>query len=222
MARQRRTMVWFGGLLVMMGALALAACGGSSAASRPTATATPSAQGILQSVKNGSYKDGAFTITLSGTSSGTTFDGSGSGKFTTTPGRASMTITANVSGQQVEIDIVSDDATSTTYTRIPLLSDKWTKAASDSSGFSTGSLGSFEMTNPTLVGTEQLNGTSVYHITGTDSTDATATDDLYVRTDNNQPVRYSVKSTGSTATIDFTSFNTGISIDLPPADQVEG
>ncbi len=222
MSRQRRATLWFGGTLVMLGALALSACGGTSAASNPTATATPSAQSILQNVSKGSYKDGAFTITISSSADGTAFDGSGSGKFTTSPSRASMTISATIAGQAVEIDVVSDDATSTTYTRIPLLSTQWTKSSSDSSGFGTGSLGSFDMTNPTLVGTEQINGVNVYHVQGQDTTDTTATDDLYARTDNYQPVRFSVKSTGSNATIDFTSFNTGITIDLPPTDQVQG
>lgn len=173
-------------------------------------------------MSKGSYKVGAFTITLSGTSSGTAFDGSGSGKFTTSPGRASITINATVSGQQVEIDVITDDSTNTTYTRIPLLSSPWTKSPIGSSGFNTGSLGNFQMTNATLVGTEQVNGVAVYHVQGQDSTDSTATGDLYARTDTYQPVRYAVKSSGTTATIDFTSCNSSITINLPPADQVQG
>jgi outer membrane lipoprotein-sorting protein len=219
MTRFRKATLGLGGMVVLLGVLALAACGGSSAAAKPTAT--PDAQSILQKVQAGSYKDGTFTITLSGTSSGTSFTGTGSGKFTTSPGRASMTLTATVSGQQVEIDIITDDTTSTTYTRIPLLSDKWTKASTSSSGFGAGSVGTFNLQNATLLGTEQLNGVTVYHLQGQDTTDAGTKDDFYVRTDTYQPVRVVAKSSDSSATIDFTSFNTGITIDLPPASQVQ-
>jgi Zn-dependent alcohol dehydrogenase len=211
---------WLGGAALLTALLALGACSGPGGASA-TATATPNAQTILQKVKAGNYKDGAFNISLSGTVSGTAFTGTGTGKFTTSPSRASLTLMAPISGQNVAIDIITDGSTNTAYIKVPLLSPKWSKASSASAGIGAGSVGSFNLQNAKLLGTEQLNGVTVYHLQGQDASSVGATDDLYVRQDNYQPVRYTIKSATTSATIDFTSFNTGVTIALPPPDQVQ-
>jgi hypothetical protein len=79
--------------------------------------------------------------------------------------------------------------------------------------------------NAKLVGAETLNGVNVWHLTGTgNSGGSNVAYDLYVRQDNYYPVKLVGKSSGTdqgTLTIDFTGVNTGATISLPPADQVQ-
>jgi hypothetical protein len=82
----------------------------------------------------------------------------------------------------------------------------------------------------TLVGSDTVDGTAVWHIKGTTSQSATTqtgesgTTDMYVAKDRYLPKKVVERLTGSAAgtfTLLFTSYDTGITIDLPPADQVQ-
>jgi hypothetical protein len=82
--------------------------------------------------------------------------------------------------------------------------------------------------NVTLVGSDTVDGTAVWHIKGTTTpttqSGESGTADLYVTKDKYLPKKVVETVTGSAAgtfTLLFTSYDTGITIDLPPADQVQ-
>jgi hypothetical protein len=221
-------------LAVLVGVLALSACG------LPGVNATPDAGTILQNVQKIQLKDAAFSFSFTGMVSSSvpaaptgTITGVGSGKITTSPQRADVTFSLPIAGQQIPLEVLYDGSTKSVYATSSLLSvvsqQSWLK-------ISLAQFGSFDLSpflnftqllNVSLAGTETLNGASVYHLTGSDSPSGTsATLDLYVRTDNYNPVRAVIKLNSviiGTATLDFTGINTGLAIDLPaPGDVVGG
>jgi hypothetical protein len=224
------------GALVLFGILALTACGaGLPGVAGPTAT--PNVQTILQRVQQAKYNDATFTLNFTGSFSGTTSTGTGNGKITKNPERADISLTLSVSGQQITVESITDKATNAAYTKISGLDlpgfdgSKWTKTdlgSSSSSLFDTSQITDFskDLKNLKLVGNDTVDGTKVWHITGTSTAGGqNSTIDMYVTQDGNYyPKKVVVTSTGSAAgtfTLDFTSFNTGITISLPPADQVQ-
>ena len=115
------------------------------------------------------------------------------------------------------LDIITDDATKTTYTRIPMLSDKWSKSATTSSS----EFGNLDIKNAKLIGTETVNGTVCYHLQGTSSSGSSTTGDYWVSQDKYYPVKMSAKtSDGGQFTMTFTGINSGATIDLPADTQV--
>src|SRR5256885_16586 len=139
-------------------ALALGGCGALRFGAAPTPT--PDAATILQRVTKASYRDATFSLTV--TSSGllgTTSNSTGSGAITTSPARTHITISspfdlpiptpsttpstapsatpsATPGPSQITIEIITDTATNTTYTRItglpaiggvPLSDGSWIK-----------------------------------------------------------------------------------------------
>ncbi|HKV83176.1 MAG TPA: hypothetical protein VJN88_01375 [Ktedonobacterales bacterium] len=234
--------VIFGSLLVV-GVLALAACGtGSGAGAKTTPTATPGAAQIVAHIKNLQFKDATFTMTFNFTTQGQTVSGSGGGKFTKNPDRSDIQLafplTVSGSTYNLQYEVITDGTTSytmiTSNPDIPGVSTggMWTKGTTDSSSSSspfgnTSQFGDFAtgLGSPTLVGTETVNGVATYHLKGTDTSTAGSSIDLYVRTDNYQPVKADFTETGSSSgnfTLVFTGFNSGISIATPPASQVTG
>lgn len=161
---------------MFLGMFALAGCGVSGVGG---ATATPDAATILQRAQaaSGQIRDATFTMKLDTSSLGTPFSGTGNGKVTTSPKRADIAFNFTVSGQQVNLEIITDAATSTGYLKFSGLSvpgfpaDKWKQVplgtaanlGADPSQFTDFG----KLKNPTLVGVEQLNGTAVYHLKAT-------------------------------------------------------
>jgi hypothetical protein len=224
----------FGALLVV-GVLALSACGIGGGKAKPTAT--PDAAQIVSKVKGLQFKDATFTVTLNFTTSGQTINGTGSGKITKSPDRSDIQFAfpLNVSGQSynVQIEVITDGTTSyTMLSGIPGLdtNGKWTKGDTGSSSSSNpfGNTSQFSdfanaLGSPTLVGTDTINGVAVYHLKGSDTSSSGGTVDMYVRTDNYQPVKADFTETGSTPgtfSLVFTAWNSGISISTPSPDQI--
>jgi hypothetical protein len=229
------------GSLLLVGVLALAACGTSGGgAAKTTPTATPGAAQIVDHVKNLKFKDATFTMTFTFDSQGTSVSGSGGGKFTKTPDRSDISLafplTVSGTSYNLQYEVITDGNDS--YTMISSTPDiagfttngMWTKGTTDSSSSTspfgnTSQFGDFAsgLGTPTLVGTETVNGVAVYHLKGTDTTTSGSTIDLYVRTDNYQPVKADFTETGTSSgnfTLIFTGYNSGISIAIPPASQV--
>lgn len=234
----RRGMRLSFGALLVMGVLALSACG-IGGGGKATPTATPNTAQIVAKVKALQFKDATFTMTANFTTSGQSINGTGSGKITKSPDRSDIQFTfpLTVAGASYNVQIEAITDGSTTYTKIdstpeiPGFSTNgiWTK---DTTGSGTGNLfgntsqfGDFSgiASNATLVGTDTVNGVAVYHLKGTDSSTSGGTVDMYVRKDNYQPVKADFTETGDTAgtfSLVFTGWNTGISISTPSPDQV--
>jgi hypothetical protein len=218
--------------LALFGVLALSACGVGGLGASATPTATPTAAMILQQAKQAKVTDATFTMTLNGTTSGTAFTGTGNGKLTTNPNRSDVTFNLTAAGLQIAFESITDAATNSTYTKYTspaiLATDKWKKSTSGAgaSPVDTSSLTNYgDLSNVTLVGKDTVNGAAVWHLKGSSaSTSAPGTADLYIRQDNYYPVKLDVQSTGATSgdfTLVFTAVNSGITISLPPADQVQ-
>ena len=217
-------------MLILLGALALAGCGGSSAASKPTAT--PDAATILASVKNvqSSYKDIEFSMSMAFTASGSTINGTFTGTQTSSPKRSDIVMNFTAAGQQVAGEVITDVATNTTYTKLtsPALpgvpAGTWTKSTG-SSAFIPIDPSTFSnlsgLTGITLKDSETLDGIQVWHLQASESTGgATGQADIYIRQDNNQLYEVVAHATGAasgTITFKITSVNTGATINLPPA-----
>lgn len=213
---KRRTITALGGFAAFaLSLFLLAACAAPGGAVGPTPT--PDGATIAQRVQNADIKDATFDMSLSMSQQGQTIDATGKGTLTRNPGRFSFTGNASVAGQQVALDIITDDATKTTYTRIPMLSDKWSKSATTSSS----EFGNLDIKNAKLIGTETVNGTVCYHLQGTSSSGSSTTGDYWVSQDKYYPVKMSAKtSDGGQFTMTFTGINSGATIDLPADTQV--
>lgn len=211
-------------MLVVAALFVFSGCGApGSTQAKPTPTLT--VQQILDKAQKAQLTDETFTMTMQGTASGTTLNVTGDGKGTENPARMAMTLSMEVSGTTLTMDMVIDMATNTTYTRITapesLASKTWTKATDTSSGIPTSDLQLTaqygKLTNAKLIGSEPVNGVNTYHIQGgIPSTGGTV--DVYVKQSDYLPVKMVVQSTGDTAlqvTIIYTAVNTGVTIDLP-------
>jgi hypothetical protein len=216
--------------IVTVGAVALlafAGCGLPTTSTQAKPTATPTAQQILTKAQSAHLTDETFTLTVQGTSNGTTLSVTGSGKATENPARVAMSLSTEVSGTTVALDEVIDGATSTSYTKITapasLATDTWTKTTSSSGPISGSDLQVLtqysKISNPKLIGKEQVNGVDTYHIQG-DVSGGSGTIDVYIRQSDYLPAKMALHSTGDAAidvAIIYTAVNTGISIDLPAA-----
>jgi hypothetical protein len=230
----------FAGLLmVALGMLALAACAGPAGlGAPPTPTATPTVSQILDHAKNAQIKDATFNLNFQGTAAGTTVSGNGTGTITTSPNRSDIKLTLNVQGTTVTVDVISDTDGKASYTKIsglnlPGVDDtKWTKGplTGGSSLVDTSQFTDFaNLTNAKLVGVETVNGQKVWHLQGTAAasagdTSASGTEDLFISQDKYYPVQVKIHTTGTAAadiTLTFTGVNTGATVALPPADQIQ-
>lgn len=231
----RRLGKWAGVPLLLgaLAALALTGCGINSLGGAK-ATATPNAQTILQRAQAVQINDLSFTMNLDSTFAGTAATGNGNGTFTKNPQRVQLSLALNSNGTSFTLQEIADVASSTSYTKISGLDlpgfngDKWIKSSLGGSAslFDPSQLTNYsQLTNAKLAGAETLNGVKVWHLTGTSSSSgSTGTYDVYVRQDNYYPVKSVVKTTGAdqgTITIDYTGVNTGATIALPPASEVQ-
>jgi hypothetical protein len=234
----RRLAAWLMPAL-LVGVMSLAACGASSTSTQATPTPTLSAQQILQNADHATISDMAFTLSGTENISGTTGSITGSAKVTKSPARVEMTITIPYTGTQLSVSFIVDAPTSTVYIKfgpnaLGVPSNVWYKDSTTGTlGSSFASIGSqltsptnyTNLQNPTLVGSETINGVAVWHIRGTDSSGSTptagatstsgVTDDLYLRQDNYYPVKVVITGDGANLTVNVTSVNTGITITLP-------
>lgn len=235
----RKQALWLLPALVL-GAVVVAGCGvsggtggGAGSAAAATPTATPSASVILQKASAFKITSADLAMTFNGTADGKAITGTFEEKLTETPKRSDTTFSFTSGGQQFEGETISDDATNATYTKLTqpsiLNTGKWIK----SSG--TGASGMIDpstftdfkdVTNAKLVGTDNINGVAVWHLTGTSTgSGSDLTGDVYIAQSDYHPVRMSGKvggSTPATVSIDYKAVNSSsISISLPPADQVQ-
>lgn len=224
--------------LVLVAAAVVAGCGvGPVDTAKPTAT--PGAQTILQNAQKVKINDATFTLSFSGSFAGKTATGNGNGQITENPKRSHITLNFTSESQQFSIENITDTSTNASYSKISgldlpgLSGDKWIKSSlGNTGGDATGSLLDTSnltdysaLKNATLVGTEQINGYTCWHIKSeTTSSGTKANADIYFRQDNYYPVEDKITTTGTapgTFTITFTAINSGISIQVPPADQVQ-
>lgn len=212
----------------------------SSPLGRPAATPTPqlTAQQILTNAKNAKLTDETFTLSMKSTAPATpeatpsaigSLSATATGKATTNPERISMSMNMTLAGTQVALDMVMDVPTKTTYTKITapasLATNTWQKSADTSGLFSASDmqlLPSYDkITNPKLIGSEQVNGVDVWHVQGTTNVSGTdETLDVFVRKADYLPAKMvahmpSSSGAGLDVTVVYTAVNTGISIDLP-------
>ena len=107
------------GALLLMGVLALSACG-LGGGGKATPTATPDAAQIVAKVKALQFKDATFTMTANFTTSGQNISGTGSGKITKNPDRSDIQfafpLTAAGATYNVQFEAITDGTT--TYTKI--------------------------------------------------------------------------------------------------------
>ena len=171
--------------------------------------------------------------------SGVSLTFTGNGKFTLSPARSQFTLQGNLLGTQTTIDDITADgydyvktSPATTYTKT---------ASGTNSTFGVGGnvvSGIGNLKNPTLIGIETVDGYQTYHLHGTSvaaTPDPTATtpaspanEDLWVKTQNFYPVKVTMNEDTTTAgqattdnvTITFTSWNTGLTIAVPPPSEV--
>lgn len=225
---------------MMFGVLLVSGCSNASGVSMPGVSSPPSAQTILQNVQKAHFNDVTFTLNVTGSFSGTSGSGTGTGKVTKHPERSDINLTILLDGQQVTLEVITDVATNTEYSKItgspiPGSSDMWIKTprgGTSSSLVDTSQITSYlnGLSNVTLVGSDTVDGTAVWHIKGTTSQSATTQTgesgmtDMYVTKDGYLPKKVVERLTGAAAgtfTLLFTAYDTGIIINLPPADQVQ-
>jgi hypothetical protein len=239
MRQQRKPLVWIGGMLLVLGSLALAGCSVTGLASKPTPTSTPSAATILEgavNVQKTGTKDVEFSMNLSLTTNGTAVTGDIKGTETTSPNRVDLVFTnLTAEGQQFSGEIITDAATNATYvkftnssfTEIPV--GQWIETTGggsinplpiDPTQFADLS----QMTGAKLVGTEKLDGIDVWHLQATKTVSgSTSQIDIYIRQDNNQLYELVANETGTSTgsvTLKITGVNTGATISLPPPSAV--
>src|SRR5262249_27783057 len=230
--------LWAGVALLLLVAVAFVACGssggtsGSRSGSSATATGAPDAASILQQVRSAStnIRDATFKIAATSPAASQSLNGTGTGKLTRSPDRVQVSLNGNVGGQQGAFDIILDKGTSVTYVRAPQQSEKWLKVPAAAG--STEDIGNFNLTHPALVGEATINGEPSYHLRGLEeaaaattpgATPATASaaTDLWVTKNSYYPVRSVTKAEdGTTVTVNFTSVNTGVTVELPPSAQI--
>lgn len=229
-----------GFVMVALGLLSLAACAGPAGlGAPPTPTATPTVPQILDHAKNAKIKDTTFQLNFQGTALGEAVSGTGSGTVTTSPNRAEIKLTLSAQGTTFTLDTIADNDTKTSYTKLSGLNlpgldgSKWIKApltGGSSSLIDTSQFTDYSsLRDAKLVGVETVNGQKVWHLRGTASpssgdTSASGTEDLFISQDKYYPVQEKIHTTGTAAadiTLTFTAVNSGATVALPPADQIQ-
>lgn len=238
--------VALGAILALLAMGALAGC----SMGVPSVT-IPSASSILDKAKNPGWKDATFNFTskVQGASSlgPVTSSETGNGKLTTNPQRSDITFSGTTSVGSTQApssgEVITDGTTAYIKTAGQTM---WTKLSSadvqNSAGGAAAGAGLTSLTNLKniqFVGAETINGVGTWHVKGDTSGSASAsgisgtvtgTVNLWVRQDNFYPVKIvvhqDVTSSQGNGTVDetvqFTSWDTGLTITPPPADQVQG
>lgn len=217
---------------LLLGVLAVAGCG-ISGVGGAAPTVVPNATTILQKASAFKITSADLSMTLNGTADGKTISGTFEEKLTTNPKRSDVTYTFTSDDQQFQGETISDDATNASYTKLTqpaiLNTGKWVKSSGTGSAaiIDPSTFTDFkDVKNAKLVGTDNVNGVAVWHLTSDYTSDGSDfTGDVYIAQSDYHPVRISGKVTGSTPatiSIDYKSVNDGsVKISLPPADQVQ-
>jgi hypothetical protein len=249
----KRQLITFG--LVLCGTLSLTACDasgtttGSNGIGNSSSSSSPltSASAILSKAQSASYKDASLTYSNTSKSSGgggadVNTQLTGPGELTHNPSRSHLTLTGSINNQTVAIESITDGSTLYTKSSYSIFkSDGFWHQTKVDAGSSAVNLDKeyAEIQNPKLVGTETVNGYSAYHITGTPAPNhavestvtQSGTEDIWIRTDNFYPLKFSGKSTStdssdgttdtSSISVVFNKWDSGISIALPPPSQIK-
>lgn len=217
---------------LLLGVLAVAGCG-ISGVGGSAPTAVPNATTILQKASDFKITSADLAMTMNGTADGKTISGTFEEKLTTNPKRSDVTYTFTSDGQQFQGETISDDATNASYTKLTqpaiLNTGKWIKSSGTGSAaiVDPSTFTDFkDVKNAKLVGTDNVNGVAVWHLTSDYTSDGSDfTGDVYIAQSDYHPVRISGKVAGATPatiSIDYKSVNdSSITISLPPDDQVQ-
>lgn len=156
-------------------------------------------------------------------------------KYTQNPKRLDtieiLTLSTLASGANVKIEAIGDIPGGVVYTKTispaSAASQKWSKVAIPEISFADAEIFAFDnLSSAHVVGKETLLSIPVWHIRGDIiGQRATSTCDVYVRQDTYFPAETAITESGDTSgetavMYTYTAFNTGISIALPPDDQV--
>lgn len=226
----------FGGVLLLCAVLALAACGGgsspaASSSSSSGANSTAKAQAILQHVqtdlRNGTLRNASFTTTENvKTAQSITATSKSTGAMDVSPFAAKLATTTSGGGQQYQTNEIV--ANSRAYAKTTSQTQWHEVNLPQNAQQNLPMLSLQNLTNLQhlrYVGTQTVDGVKTDHIQGTaaqsaDGQTAGYTEDLWVNSNNDQPVQMMIQSTSSqatiTATTSFYSWNSGVSIS-PPA-----
>jgi len=234
-------------LLGIASVLLFAACGTSTLSLSATEIIAKAKDATSKSLKDAKY---SLNLTIDTTTSGAkvSVPATGNGIITANPSRTYSKVSLNLLGTTIDTEIITDGSTSYTKNGGATV---WTKSTGNSSSSSlfgaTGNFLDISIQNPVLVGHTMINGVDTYHISGKvittptagSTTPDTTSEDLYIRTDNFYLDKISSVTTSTTSilptggagsntpttltiTVQFSDWNKGTKIDLPPSDQVQG
>ena len=181
----------------------------------PTPAAPPSANEVLAKPQHSNLKDAHFNLTGKIAYEGGTGTVFGDGTLVYKPapeGRIKFQTT--IGGQTVSIEEISIGGTN--YGLTPG-SPKWVATESSSGIDPTAFAGASEQK---YIGEENLAQGRAWHATARDK-DGNAFD-AYIRESDGYPIRYvETQGPGQNVTLTFDTYNTGLTITAPPADQIQ-
>jgi outer membrane lipoprotein-sorting protein len=197
------------GRWLLLAALFLVAC--SNAA---TSTGKPpTAQEILGKPYQANVKDAHFTLAAHVVSGSTSFDASGDGVIVIKPQQAShFAMTTTIAGQNLRWEVIIVNGKE--YDLSPD-NPRWT--VRDSGGTSNPS--SFKGTDATLVGEETLPLGKAWHVKAKDPSGNPI--EAWIRERDGYPLKYVYLGQGSTFSATFDRFDTGQTINAPPASDIQ-
>lgn len=190
----------------------LAACGGPGSPLGP-----PSAKDILSKPLHASLKDAHFVVAgtfLNPTPGGASVTVQGDGALVyKSPGAGRLKLETTVAGQKVTYQDISVNGTD--YTFITPGNGKWT-AKKTSTGLAPESF--VGASGFTYVGEENLPGGKAWHAKAKDTEGNQF--DGWIRESDGYPLKYAETQQGNALVLSFDKYNTGESINAPPASQV--
>jgi outer membrane lipoprotein-sorting protein len=187
----------------------LAGCGGPGAPLGP-----PTAKDILAKPVHSNLKDAHFVVSGKFSNQGVSVDVTGEGALVyKTPGAGRFKFQTTVAGQQISFEDLSINGTDYTFT-VPG-NGKWTSKAT------TSGLGPDSFSGSSAfkyVGEESLPTGKAWHAKATDK-DGNPFDG-WIRESDGYPLKYVITQQSNALTLTFDKYNTGESIQAPPASQV--
>jgi hypothetical protein len=204
---------------IASGLVLVAGCGLGSSATHPAA------KDILNRPDQSSLRDAHFTLTAHIATGAVTFDGTGDGVIQQKPQKAiHFRLQAVISGQSFTFEQIQ--VAGKEYDLAPD-SPKWVEKP-----ISGSSPNDFSGTNARYIGEETLATGKAWHVRATDASGTPF--DLWVRESDGYPLKYSTAEAASpspgasgssaggesTITAIFDHFNTGETVQAPPAAQV--
>ncbi len=184
----------------------------------------PSEVTILDHARSANIQDAHCIISGSYPFNGVTVTLTGAQDYTSNPNRTYILLTISSPTKTFTDEVVSDVATNTEYDKSSAFynDNLWHKEPISSLFVPVGSQdlkSLFDLSNPKYVGRETLEGRDTYHIQGFADANKRVTKDIWFKVDNYYPAKIMISGEIMT-TRDFTSWDTGTTISLPPGDQV--